>query len=402
MLQSPSVPRLHSDEQNAFHYYFHQIYCSHCKFAPTLILFALMLAFVLPAAPVTATPSLSLPIPSGESWKIIQGYGCGTHNSWDRYSLDLVNSNGRTFGAPVRAAADGTIWSWTSKSGTLILAHGGGFYTMYTHLDRAVSIALDRAVKRGDVIGYAGDRAAHGLAHLHFTAFTGHGIAASGRQSVPLSFNEGYDLPDTGGCNQHGGEVLTTRGAQDTRITSVQFSTTAQPEHWYNSDMRIEFRLPDDVRGFSQGWDTPPTGDVPQFGESLEGYVQTVWAGEGLHTLYIRYWDAAGTTQTASFGPVGYDTTAPAMPAPLGEIALHSGQATTVRWQAATDNGAGVAGYEVYIGTDPNGTADAMVATPETSVPALLVGSYVLRVQALDYAGNASAWQTLGMLTVNE
>ena len=34
----------------------------------------------------------------------------------------------------VSSAADGTIWAWTGRSGTLILQHGDGFYTMYTHV----------------------------------------------------------------------------------------------------------------------------------------------------------------------------------------------------------------------------------------------------------------------------
>src|SRR5262245_14081743 len=174
-----------------------------------LLLLPFLLLFMFPAAPAQAAPQLWLPTPPGETWKIIQGYGCGSHNSWDRYSLDLVNSAGRTRGAPVRAAADGTIWSWTRRSGTLILDHGGGFYTMYTPMDSAVTIQHDKLIARCTVSGSVGDRGANGLAHLHFTAFTGHGIAASGRQSVPLSFAEGYDLPEIGGCSQHGGMTLT-------------------------------------------------------------------------------------------------------------------------------------------------------------------------------------------------
>src|SRR5262249_30805503 len=158
--------------------------------------------------------------PPGETWKVIQGYGCGTHNGWDRYSLDMANSNGRTYGAPVRAAADGRIWSWTSKSGTLILDHGAGFYTMYTHMSSVVTTAGDYSVARGTVIGAVGDRGAPGTPHLHFTAFTGHGIAASDRKSVPLSFAEGYDLPELGGCNQHGGQKLTAGGQADAAGTS--------------------------------------------------------------------------------------------------------------------------------------------------------------------------------------
>src|SRR5919206_2028647 len=193
--------------------------CSHAlcsgniarRFSPSTIvphllrLLSLLIALHLSTARAHAAPQLWLPTPPGEIWKVLQGYGCGSHNGWDRYSLDIVNANGRTRGAPVRAAADGRIWSWTSKSGTLILEHGGGFYTMYSHMASVVTTERDLFVARGTVIGTVGDRAAHGTPHLHFTAFTGDGPAASHRRAVPLAFGEGYDLPEIGGCSQHGG-----------------------------------------------------------------------------------------------------------------------------------------------------------------------------------------------------
>jgi hypothetical protein len=183
----------------------------------SLLVFCLLVQSVLipsvfaeaPAAdPARSRPQLSLPTPIGERWKIIQGYACGTHNSWDRYSLDLVSVDGRTTGSAVRAAADGVIFAWTRKSGTLILSHGNGFYTMYTHMESAVSTADGTFVTRGTVIGAAGDRGSPGTPHLHFTAFVAEGAWAKKRQSVPLNFAEGYDLPEKGGCSQHQGTVM--------------------------------------------------------------------------------------------------------------------------------------------------------------------------------------------------
>ena len=135
-----------------------------------------LLTLALAAKPALAAPQIWLPIPPGETWRVIQGYGCGTHDDWDRYSLDLVNTLGPTRGAPVRAAADGTIWNWVAGSGTLLIKHSDSFYTMYTHMDRAVTTTRDTFVTRGTVIGAVGDRGAPGTPHLHFTAFTGEGI----------------------------------------------------------------------------------------------------------------------------------------------------------------------------------------------------------------------------------
>jgi peptidase M23-like protein len=358
-----------------------------------LYLLALLvpLALAQPAAPVQAAPQLWLPIPPGETWKIIQGYGCGSHGSWDRYSLDMVNRDGRTRGAPVRAAADGRIWSWTSKSGTLILDHGGGFYTMYTHMDSAVTTQRDKFVARGTVIGAAGDRAARGTPHLHFTAFTGHGMAASGRRSVPLSFAEGYDLPDIGGCNQHGGETLTASG----RLAAPGVSFNGgEPGRWYSGDLRIDFSGAG--RGFSQAWDHDPGGDAPQFKEASAGFVQLTWAGEGLHTLYVRSWDEQGRQTLATYGPIGRDTTPPKPPAKIARAEVVAGKPAKLQWSPASDGGSGTAGYRVYIGSDKNGTSEWFTPQPQVESPPLAAGRYLLRVQPLDYAGNTGAWATIG------
>ena len=356
----------------------------------------------LPLAGAHAAPQLWLPTPPGEPWKIIQGYGCGTHNGWDFYSLDLVSADGATYGAPVRAAADGTIWSWTPRSGTLILDHGGGFYTMYTHLARAVTTDRGRFVARGTLIGTVGDRGAPGTPHLHFTAFSGQGIAAQPRHSLALSFAEGYDLPDIGGCNQHAGTTLVAAGQEGAGGPAISFSANAEPGRWYNADLRIEFGGAAALGGFSQAWDHDPAGDTPAFAQASAGYIQLAWAGEGLHTLYVRAWGADGQQTLATYGPIGYDITPPGAPAPIGTIEAAAGAPLVVRWDAATDAGSGVAGYRIYIGPDPEGTSDWFSALPEVAAPPLAPGRYLLRIQALDYAGNAGAWTTIGQMVVTE
>jgi murein DD-endopeptidase MepM/ murein hydrolase activator NlpD len=155
------------------------------------------------------TPFLQLPTPPGQPWQVIQGYGCGTHDDWDFYSLDLAAMHGASAGAPVYAAADGKVMAWVEPSGTLILDHGYGFYTMYTHLASATSTHAGQAISRGAQVGTVGDRGAPGTPHLHFTAYTADGLWGRGtRKSLPLRFVEGYNLPDVGGCNQHVGEKL--------------------------------------------------------------------------------------------------------------------------------------------------------------------------------------------------
>jgi murein DD-endopeptidase MepM/ murein hydrolase activator NlpD len=162
---------------------------------------------------------------------VIQGYGCGTHDGWDFYSLDLVAVRGVSAGAPVYAAADGRVLAWVEPSGTLILDHGAGFYTMYTHMASTVSAQSGHTMPRGTQVGTVGDRGAPGMPHLHFTAFTATGPWGRGtRQSLPLRFVEGYHLPDDGGCNQHAGVVLVSENRVATpgfRIYAPQIRTGA-------------------------------------------------------------------------------------------------------------------------------------------------------------------------------
>lgn len=281
--------------------------------ARRLVAFALACALVfgtlfVPTDTIAASPpTLSLPIPLGETWKVIQGYNCGTHTGYDDNAFDLVNTNGRTRGAPVRAAADGTYWWWGAAGGTVILAHGNGYYTMYSHLESRVPFRKGQSVAAGTVIGTVGSAGtSYSNPHLHFEMFYGEGISASNRRGVPLAFVEGYSFPDHERCNEYMGERLTARTA------------------------------PRDVQ--------PPTTPT------------LLDPGQGRNQI--------------------------------------------VRWQASKDAETGVQGYQVYVGTDAQGTGEWFVAEPQVALPTLPAGHYFVRVRAIDNAGNASPWVTLVEVSV--
>lgn len=188
-----------------------------------------------PARPAAAAdqPELSLPTPPGETWRVIQGYSCGTHDApVDRYALDLIAADGRTLGAPVRAAAPGTIMAWVAPSGTLILDHGGGFFTQYTHMEPLLT-ERGTTVPRGAQIGTVGERATPGNPHLHFALYTqppGFDAAArAARRALPLRFREGYDLPAGEGCSQHAGTELTAPGAPRPRVAARRSAPGVEP-----------------------------------------------------------------------------------------------------------------------------------------------------------------------------
>lgn len=366
------------------------------RFRLLLVPFLVLGLLPFSASSVHAASQLWLPTPPGEHWKIIQGYGCGTHNSWDKYALDMANADGKTYGAPVRAAADGEVFVWVPKSGTLILSHGGNFYTQYTHMS-STNVHEGATVKRGDVIGAVGDRGAPGNPHLHFHAFTASGPWASHRKTVPLSFAEGYDLPDVGGCSQHQGQVMVAGMKQDMALSGLEWGSEVQPGAWYNHDITMTFQGSAIARGFTAAWGADPGGEAPAQGADSPAQVQLAALGEGLHTLYVRGWDAQGQQTLATFGPVGYDVTAPTAGATSeAQTVAANSAAAVVRWNAAQDAASGVAGYHVYLGPDANGTSDWYVGTAETAVNPLAPGSYTLRIQPVDYAGNVGEWATVG------
>ncbi len=362
-----------------------------------MALFAITSLLALPA-PVAAAPQLVLPTPPGEPWVVIQGYACGTHNGWDRYSLDLAQLGGPTYNAPIRAAARGQFWYWESRSGTLILRHGGNFFTMYTHLGRVASTDPRHTFEVGEVLGYAGDRGAPGVPHLHFTAFTADSDGWSGKHSVPLRFAEGVDLPEVGGCSQHQGTALTAMAIQPPQIT---FSSPAQPNVWYSGDQRIEFTTRWSGGGLSQAWDQDPVGVTPMFPLNVDGYAALRDAGEGMHTLTVRAWGPDGRQATARYGPVGYDVTPPSNPPAIAELHAAAGTALGIVWSPGRDQLSGVAGYRVYIGPDANGEDAWFTADPQIKTPPLAVGRYQVRVQTFDQAGNTSAWATIGLIIVS-
>ena len=89
----------------------------------------------------------------------------------------------------------------------------------------------------------------------------------------------------------------------------------------------------------------------------------------------------------------------PAAPlAPIAPVEAQSGEPLKLQWPAAGDDGSGVAGYRVYIGLAADGTSDWFTAAPQVEAPPLAPGSYLLRVQPIDYAGNAGAWTTIGRI----
>ena len=75
-----------------------------------------------------------------------------------------------TQGTPVKAVAQGTV-ALVGPLGTylttVIIDHGGGFYTVYATLDDA-TVTKGQRIVRGEVIGHVGGATSDQGSHLHF------------------------------------------------------------------------------------------------------------------------------------------------------------------------------------------------------------------------------------------
>ncbi len=101
---------------------------------------------------------------------ITSGFGYRTHPVLGYQRLHAGTDFGAASGAPIVAAASGTVISagWTGGYGNAtIIAHGDGLATLYGHQSRLAVWAGTR-VSRGQVVGYVGSTGMSTGPHLHF------------------------------------------------------------------------------------------------------------------------------------------------------------------------------------------------------------------------------------------
>jgi murein DD-endopeptidase MepM/ murein hydrolase activator NlpD len=124
----------------------------------------------LESAPITDEPTLSNPLLGA---RVSLGFGPAldpwTHKKMKHRGIDLAHD----LGAPIVAPADGVVEVATESyqpspgSGTVIIIdHGGGLKTLYSHL-HSLAVAEGDEVKRGDKIAEVGSTGRSTGPHLH-------------------------------------------------------------------------------------------------------------------------------------------------------------------------------------------------------------------------------------------
>jgi hypothetical protein len=201
--------------------------------------------------------------------------------------------------------------------------------------------------------------------------------------------------------------------------TSLSLNNETNPANWpawFTTAVQVRLDATDGATGRARsgvaevryrldggGW-TPVGGSTAAFGV----------ADDGVHTVEYYAVDAVGNAEGGRSTTFRVDRTPPTA---IGGVSEGSGAPNnawqraqnkpTFTWNASSDPSAGsgsssgLGGYQLYFGTDANGTAvhfDVGAGAPRTLTPnnlGVATGTYTLRGRTWDRAGNTSAWATL-------
>ena len=156
----------------------------------------------------------SLPYASGESYRIIQGYGSRfSHTGLEEFAIDVDLK----VGTPVHAARAGVVarveesnskGCWEDGCGRyanyVVILHSDGTTGEYYHLMKDGSLMeVGDSVSQGQKIGYSGNTGHTTMPHLHFAVYRA--TDWGNTQSIPVRFQGAdgiIDRPRRGGRYQ--------------------------------------------------------------------------------------------------------------------------------------------------------------------------------------------------------
>lgn len=107
--------------------------------------------------------------------EILRSYGPYTHPELKTITDNLGVDIRAEIGSAVHAVAAGRITAitWQRGRGNLVIInHGDGYYTVYTHLDE-IFVQLQDDVAAGQVIGVVGEAGGYEVPRLHFQVWNG-------------------------------------------------------------------------------------------------------------------------------------------------------------------------------------------------------------------------------------
>ena len=139
----------------------------------------------------------SLPYASGESYRVIQGFGSRfSHTGLEEFAIDLDMA----VGTPVHAARAGIVarveesnsrGCWENGCGKyanyVVILHGDGTTGEYYHLEKdGAVVEVGDTVEQGQQIAYSGNTGHTTKPHLHFAVYRA--TDGGNTQSIPVRF----------------------------------------------------------------------------------------------------------------------------------------------------------------------------------------------------------------------
>ena len=401
----------------------------------TLVRFAALDGVLLASPWTQATVKLDLTAPSAPSVS-------GGSSTWANAASGTVTASASTdtggsgfSGYQYRTSTDGgTTWSAATSGTSDVVTAEANTWVQFRSVDvagnpsawtpstqtTAATVKLDRTAPGTPIAsGASGWSNAASITITAASADAGSGVA-SYQYETSTNGGSSWSAPATGSS-----VPVSTAGT-----TLVQFQATdgvGLKSAWSGitagGTVQLDRTAPTapTVSGGSSAWQmaAPVTitasGSTDAGGALLTGYQYrtstdggTTWSaataapaaisGDGVTLVQMRSVDGAGNTSAwapASNGTantVKLDTTAPTAPIVAGGTGGWSAAASAlVTASGATDSpGSGVSGYQHETSTDGGATWSA--ATPGASVSIGAEGTTLVRYQALDVAGRASAW----------
>jgi len=163
------------------------------------------------------------------------------------------------------------------------------------------------------------------------------------------------------------------------------------------------------VEGYYYYWGTDPNGTSNSFTTTPD--LDPPQGISGIYYLRVKTKDNFGNNASwVTLYIFKYDGNAPENPASCIQLAgsTISGvwQNTTsdpyFTWSEGTDYHTDVHGYYYYWGPDPDGTSNSFTTYTFYNPPAVIAGSYYLRISTIDTLGNNAPWITLYAFKYNE
>ena len=125
--------------------------------------------------------------PTPGVYTITSPFGNRLHPISKQYKMHTGIDIGVSSGTPVLAAQSGTVAfaNWFSSYGkAVIIDHGGGYTTLYAHLD-SFNVTVGQEVSQGDTIALSGNTGYSTGPHLHFE------VRINGEYVNPLDYVQG-------------------------------------------------------------------------------------------------------------------------------------------------------------------------------------------------------------------